>query len=144
MMRSMGYYPTDQEIENMKNEIKFSKYLETGEYVIDIEINTFLKLFVNHRPVYGIGKNQIVEALKVLTPSPEYTPGVLMSDEFKNILLKEGEKLTREELKEYEEILLGHGQGFPDQITADILCDDILGFEDLDGIERDDDNDQED
>lgn len=43
MMRSMGYYPTDQEIENMKNEIKFSKYLETGEYVIDIEINTFLK-----------------------------------------------------------------------------------------------------
>lgn len=26
MMRSMGYFPTNQEIENMKNEIKFSKH----------------------------------------------------------------------------------------------------------------------
>lgn len=43
MMRSMGFYPTNQEIENMKNEIKFSKYLETGEYVTELEINTFLK-----------------------------------------------------------------------------------------------------
>lgn len=66
----------------MKNEIKFSKYLETGEHVTELEINTFLKLFinnnirlfVNHRPVYGIGKNQIVEALKVLTSTTD-TPG---------------------------------------------------------------------
>jgi hypothetical protein len=50
----------------MKNEIKFSKYLETGEYVTELELNTFLKLFVNHRPVYGIGKNQIADALKTL------------------------------------------------------------------------------
>jgi hypothetical protein len=27
----------------MKNEIKFSKYLETGEYVTELELNTFLK-----------------------------------------------------------------------------------------------------
>lgn len=71
MMRSMGFYPTNQEIENMKNEIKFSKYLETGEYVTELEINSFLKLFVNHRPVYGIGKNQIVEAMKVITQGSE-------------------------------------------------------------------------
>jgi hypothetical protein len=39
---------------------------------------------------------------------------------------------------------LGHGQSFPDQITADILCDDILGFEDLDGIDMDEDNQNQD
>jgi len=27
----------------MKNEIKFSKYLDTGEYVTELELNTFLK-----------------------------------------------------------------------------------------------------
>lgn len=57
MMRSMGYFPTNQEIENMKNEIKFSKHLETGEYVTELEINTFLKLYVNHKPVYGVSKS---------------------------------------------------------------------------------------
>lgn len=66
MMRSMGFYPTNQEIENMKNEIKFSKYLDSGEYVTELELNTFLQLYVNHKPVYGIGKNQIVDAFKLL------------------------------------------------------------------------------
>ena len=28
--------------------------------------NTFIKLFVNHRPVYGIGKNNIEEAFKAI------------------------------------------------------------------------------
>ena len=41
----------------MMNEIKFSKYIETGEYVTELEINTFLQLYVNHKPVYGVGKN---------------------------------------------------------------------------------------
>lgn len=29
-------------------------------------MNTFIRLFVNHRPVYGIGKNNIDEAFKAL------------------------------------------------------------------------------
>ena len=28
MMRSMGFYPTQKEIENMQNEIRFSKYID--------------------------------------------------------------------------------------------------------------------
>ena len=50
----------------MKNEIKFSQYFEKGEYVTELELQMFLKLFVNHRPVYGIGKTQIENAFKVL------------------------------------------------------------------------------
>jgi len=33
---------------------------------MDVTIDTFIKLFVNHRPVYGIGKNNIEEAFRVL------------------------------------------------------------------------------
>jgi hypothetical protein len=37
-----------------------------GLVTMDVTIDTFIKLFVNHRPVYGIGKNNIEEAFKVL------------------------------------------------------------------------------
>jgi hypothetical protein len=41
--------------------------MSTGGLVtIDVTIDTFIKLFVNHRPVYGIGKNNIQQAFRVL------------------------------------------------------------------------------
>jgi Ca2+-binding EF-hand superfamily protein len=43
MMRSMGYYPTNKEIENMQNEIKLSKYLETGETLTELDLPIFLR-----------------------------------------------------------------------------------------------------
>ena len=67
MMRSMGFYPTQKEIENMQNEIRYSKYVEHyKETVSELDLQMFLKLFVNHRPVYGISKNHIVTALSTL------------------------------------------------------------------------------
>lgn len=45
MMRSMGYYPTNKEIENMQNEIRFSKYIDPGEQVEELDLNMFLKYF---------------------------------------------------------------------------------------------------
>jgi len=62
LMRAMGYYPTNQEINNMMNEVRFSTYTDSGEPNLYVDLPTFIKLFVNHRPVYGIGKNNIDEA----------------------------------------------------------------------------------
>ncbi|PCI26677.1 hypothetical protein COB52_05795 [Candidatus Kaiserbacteria bacterium] len=50
----------------MKDEVKFSKFTETGQYVNAVELDTFIRLFVNHRPVYGIGKNNIEAAFEAL------------------------------------------------------------------------------
>jgi len=50
----------------MTNEIRFSNFAETGQYVNAVDLNSFIRLFVNHRPVYGIGKNNIEEAFKSL------------------------------------------------------------------------------
>ena len=30
MMRALGHYPTNKEIENMMNEVKYSQFLETN------------------------------------------------------------------------------------------------------------------
>ena len=74
-MRAMGYYPTQQEIANMMDEVRFSSYTTMGEPNLYVDLNTFIKLFVNHRPVYGIGKNNIEEAFKAILAEDENHDG---------------------------------------------------------------------
>ena len=40
----------------MRDEVRFSKFAESGEYIEAVDLDTFIRLFVNHRPVYGLGK----------------------------------------------------------------------------------------
>ena len=47
MMQALGYYPTKKEIENMMNEVKYSEYLETGKFVTELNLSTFVKFFCN-------------------------------------------------------------------------------------------------
>jgi hypothetical protein len=92
----------------------------------------FLKLFVNNRPVYGISKNHIVNALSILgNVKGDGSPYITREDLFK-ILTTEGEKMGEDEIRECEKILLGENNEFPDEIDADTLCHKVLGFEDLD------------
>ena len=63
MMRALGFYPTEQEVENMCSEVKYSRFTETGQTVDMIGMDDFIRLYVNHRPVFGIGKEQIAEAI---------------------------------------------------------------------------------
>ena len=43
MMRALGHYPTNKEIENMMNEIKYSHFLETGSYETELNLSSFVK-----------------------------------------------------------------------------------------------------
>ncbi|KAJ3190704.1 Cilia- and flagella-associated protein 251 [Irineochytrium annulatum] len=62
IMQAMGFYPSGQEIEDMLNEVKFSK-VEEGQLVEAITFDDLIKLFVNHRPVFDYTENDLFKSL---------------------------------------------------------------------------------
>ncbi|XP_075024266.1 cilia- and flagella-associated protein 251 [Calonectris borealis] len=66
VMRAMGFYPSEEKIEEMINEVKFSKYVDTGEQVTKINLGDFIKLYINHRPAFGLSMKKIQRAFQVL------------------------------------------------------------------------------
>ncbi len=103
LMRAMGYYPTEMEIENMMNEVKYDNYEQTGEYKTAVDLDYFIRLFVNHRPVYGINNEKINEAFKVLAGPEGIKKGNHAAKhcvaDLMSMLQSEGEKLGKEELE---------------------------------------------
>ena len=70
----------------MKDEVKFSNFAETGQHVNAVDLNTFIRLFVNHRPVYGIGKNNIEEAFQALLRDESKDGGSIQKGNYFSIL----------------------------------------------------------
>lgn len=91
LMRAMGYYPTDHEVKCMIDEVRQSQMSNEGLATRDVNLDTFVKLFVNHRPVYGIGKNNIEEAFRILSDSKMAEGNSLTRDDLIACLTQEGE-----------------------------------------------------
>ena len=90
----------------------FSEYSEDGIQTTSVDIDTFIRLFVNHRPVYGIGKGNIDEAFKSLaiTDKNNMEGGndqLLAKNALKHFLQEDGEKMTEEDLNNYIMYLVG-------------------------------------
>lgn len=94
-------------------------------------MDTFIRLFVNHRPVYGIGKNNIEDAFKALATDTGSIQ--LTRDELISIFKQDGEPFGDEDLGEAFGYLVGkslYNQALPkDFITAEEFASDLLGFE---------------
>ncbi|XP_036382155.1 cilia- and flagella-associated protein 251 [Megalops cyprinoides] len=149
VMRALGFFPTEQELEDMRNEVKYSRYAETGEIVRDIDLEEFIKLYINHRPAFEISRDELLQVFKVLGHSDENGEWVLNRDDLLHLLQTRGECMTEEELAECFATLLGvtpeGGRSeqatfdcndsdallesrIPEEIKMDTLMADILGF----------------
>jgi Ca2+-binding EF-hand superfamily protein len=134
LMRAMGHYPNNQEIEDMTNEVRFSNFAETGQYVEAFDLDTFIKLFVNHRPVYGIGKPHIEDAFK------EFGDKTMPTADLLTKLQKEGNMMNLEELQQCLFTLTGEQDfrnALPDTyISAEDYAQTVLGFEEIEDDEE--------
>lgn len=123
----------------MKDEVKFSNFAETGQHVVDVDLNTFIKLFVNHRPVYGIGKNNIQDAFAALMSGEgSGKGGALNRDDLLRLLREEGEYMGQQEMEESLDLLIGDKNfktALPQDIQADDFAENILGFEEVEEVE---------
>ncbi|RLV99937.1 hypothetical protein DV515_00009323 [Chloebia gouldiae] len=149
VMRAVGFYPSEEEIEDMINEVKFSKYADTGEEVTKINLDDFIKLYINHRPALALSMKTIQRAFQVLGYDNKKGDKVIERGDFLSVLQCRGEQMTEDELAECLTTLLGRRprkegseldtydstgaaalteEDIPAEITAEIFVADILGL----------------
>jgi len=88
MMRALGFYPTEQQVQQMKDEVRFeneSLFIARakeqaaqqgqvfqsrpipGAVMDSLDLDAFIKLYINHRPVFGIGPKAFEQAFDALS-----------------------------------------------------------------------------
>ncbi|NXK32634.1 CF251 protein, partial [Piprites chloris] len=149
VMRAIGFYPSEEEIEEMINEVKFSKYVDAGEQVTEINLEDFIKLYINHRPALGLSMKSLQRAFQVLGYDNEKGDKVIDRGDLLSLLQCRGEQMTEDELAQCLTTLLGRRPGrqgsepdtsdlsgavalieeeIPSEITAEVFATDILGL----------------
>ncbi|KAM7541024.1 hypothetical protein Aperf_G00000032968 [Anoplocephala perfoliata] len=122
LVRAMGLFLSESDVENMMNEVKFSQYGATGCYVNELDFDTLVKLYLNYRlPNESTSMEEIREAFEailnfekpheLLCPNREQCandpPPVLQRDSLLRLLQTVGEPIRHEELVENLAVLLG-------------------------------------
>lgn len=132
LMRSLGYYPSEKEIQNMTYEIYTKHGMAISSADIHIDFESFIRLYVNHRPVFGINKKNIESAFMAIGADP--ASGVMDRDALFTLLMSRGEPLSEQEIESCLKSLLGDEvtnlEMLEENITAKAFAENLLGFED--------------
>jgi cilia- and flagella-associated protein 251 len=74
LVRAIGFYPTEEEIENMVNEVRYKHFMSTGIPQDDLSLEEAIQLYVNHRPVSSLNSNEIEAAMEII--AHKYLPSL--------------------------------------------------------------------
>jgi len=122
-VRALGWFPTELQIEELLTEIKFSKYHKTQEQTTMVDLDDFIKLYLNHRPVQRMSLEEIDHAFSTLAAEG----GTLSRDELLHALENCGEKMSAKEINECLDRLCGRELfGKLSQIDASLFTSHIL------------------
>ena len=120
----------------MTDEVRYSSFTDEARPCQHVTLDKFISLFVNHRPVYGIGKNNIEDAFNaILQQSGDANADTIHRDELVSLLRTEGESIPTTELEELLLLLCADQRitgALKEEISADYFASDILGFEEVD------------
>jgi hypothetical protein len=147
LLAALGYYPSKDDIENMHNEVKFSKYSDTYEKtnVDSIDFETFVKIYINHRPYKELEMLRIEKAFTNIKNNQTNTKTVENSinrDFLINCLKEYGEKMDDKEIAECLGVLTGDPniKSLPEFVTFEELFYRILRFEPIEEEEEVEEN----
>jgi hypothetical protein len=138
LMHALGYYPSEQEARHMCAEVKYAEFTATGETAEDIGLDDFVRLYVNHRPLVGVGKDDIQAAFAALEAmglgaanagAAGLGSGAVDWAALAGRLQSEGEPMTAGQLKGCLNALIGADQTLAGLIDADSFSGNVLGFE---------------
>lgn len=126
LITALGFYSTLLEITNIQNEVLKQKQSQNT----NLKLGEFIKLFINHKPVYGLEYKQLQKAFKSMSGGNEKIKREL----FIEILTKSGELFLKEDCENYLRVLTGLNdleEMLPDEFDLNKLLFDILGFENI-------------
>lgn len=86
--------------------------------------------YVNHRPIFGVSKEQIADAFSTLSVDGA---GTLSRDSLLRALAQHDESLAGDDLAQCLRLLVGAEDptaAIPDQIDAKTFAEHLLGFQD--------------
>lgn len=119
LLCAVGYFPTQSEIERLVAEVESSELpidgssssLSNAQKVDSIDFPSFVKLFVNHRPIFSIDVNDVADALNALQKD-NGTSGVggkrgISVETLKKLLTRHMEAFQEEELSQCLNALTG-------------------------------------
>ena len=120
----------------MTDEVRYSSFTDKAVPCQHVTLEKFISLFVNHRPVYGIGKNNIEDAFAALLSSDDQNGDSISRDDLVGLLRSEGESVSTTELEQLLLLLCADqrivGGALKTDITAEDFASEILGFEEVD------------
>ncbi len=143
LLAALGYYPSKDDIDNIYNEVKFSKYSDSYEKtnVDSIDFETFVKIYINHRPYRELEMSRIEKAFNNIKSNQNGVKTIEngINREFLiNCLKEHGEKMDDKEIAECLSVLTGdpNVKSLPEFITFEDLFYRILKFEPIDEEEQ--------
>ncbi|KAJ8725380.1 hypothetical protein PYW08_003563 [Mythimna loreyi] len=144
LMRALGFFPSEYEVENLIVEAKYKVYLKTP--VSEIGFEEFVKLYLNHRPVFGESFKRLRTAFRtfayVLPTKPD--DFFLTREDFIEMLSTNGEFFSRELCWYLLTILAGHSfedralmseddfSFLPEFVNFDHFVTEIIGIQEID------------
>jgi hypothetical protein len=67
LMRAVGFYPSEGQVVDMLNEVRYQNFMTTGVTQDTINLSNFIALYVNHRPFLPLSNKEITEVFSTIT-----------------------------------------------------------------------------
>merc|ERR1711991_459591 len=107
LLRAMGFFPTESQVQDILNELKFGPFAATREFGTHADVEDVVRLYLNHRPALGLAPEDLRAAFADICKVEDEPSGSLATSELLRILQEQGDALTEDELARTLANLLG-------------------------------------